>query len=173
MEKIRQLSTYVAFALAILILGESCASSTNIFTEPKGADVYLNGIRVGKTPYTMTDTKIVGSITQLTLKKEGYEDMNVTIARNEELDVGALIGGILVLIPFLWIQKYSPVHQYTLTPLGGTTPLDAPKRRATPVPTTTSGSKADRLRELKQLLDEGLITKEDYEKAKAKILEEN
>ena len=31
-------------------------------------------------------------------------------------------------------------------------------------------SKADKLRELKQLLDEGILTQEEYEKEKAKIL---
>jgi len=36
----------------------------------------------------------------------------------------------------------------------------------------TTKSKADRLRELKQLLDEGILTQEEYEKEKKKILEE-
>ncbi len=34
-------------------------------------------------------------------------------------------------------------------------------------------SKADKLRELKQLYDEGVLTKDEYEKEKAKVLKEN
>jgi len=34
-------------------------------------------------------------------------------------------------------------------------------------------SKADRLRELKQLLDEKILTQEEYEKEKMKILDED
>lgn len=42
-------------------------------------------------------------------------------------------------------------------------------KKETPLP--ESKSKADKLRELKQLLDEGVLTQEEYEKEKAKILE--
>jgi len=36
---------------------------------------------------------------------------------------------------------------------------------------SNSKSKADMLRELKQLLDEGVLTQEEYEKEKAKVLD--
>lgn len=172
MKKIRQFSAYCSMLMVIPFLVSSCASSTNIYSNPKGATVYLDGGKVGKTPYTMTDTKIVGTRTQITLKKEGYEDLNVAISRNEELDVGALIGGLLVWVPFLWIQKYHEAHTYDLVPLIDAPIMDAPKVRVTPQ-TTVHTSKAARLKELKDLLDQGLITKEDYEKGKAKILDEN
>lgn len=172
MKKIRQLSGNLAIIMAISVLFASCSSSTHLYTNPKGAAVYLNGVHVGKTPYTMTDTKITGTVTQLTFKKEGYEDFDVAIARNEELDVGALIGGILVLIPFLWIQKYQEAHTYDLVPLGERPVMDGPERLTTPE-TKISTSMADQIRELKQLLDEGLITQEEYNKAKTKILKDN
>jgi hypothetical protein len=38
------------------------------------------------------------------------------ISRNEEFDVLACIGGVFVLVPFLWIMKYKPVHQFELQP---------------------------------------------------------
>jgi len=34
-------------------------------------------------------------------------------------------------------------------------------------------SKSDQLRELKRLFDEGILTQDEYEKEKAKILEKN
>ena len=174
MKKIRQFSAYFSMLMVIPFLVSSCASSTNIYTNPKGATVYINNMKVGKTPYTMTDTKIIGTKTNVTLKKEGYEDLNVVIVRNEELDVGALIGGLFVLVPFLWIQKYQEAHSYDLIPLVDMPAMDGPKMKRRPVPSSTvPTSKAARLKELKDLLEQGLITKEDYEKGKAKILGEN
>jgi hypothetical protein len=38
------------------------------------------------------------------------------ITRNEQFSVGACIGGVLVLVPFLWIMEYKPEHSYELTP---------------------------------------------------------
>lgn len=103
-------STLLAFA--------SCASTTMIQSQPTGAKVYLNGEPVGVTPYAMTDTKIVGTTTMVRLEYPGYEPLNGVIARNEELDVGACIGGFFVLVPWLWIMRYKPVHVFELHPAG-------------------------------------------------------
>jgi hypothetical protein len=151
--------------LAGSILFTSCASTTVINSNPSGAKIYLNGEPVGTTPYTHTDTRIVGSSTSVKLEKEGYAPMNTSFSRDEEVDVGAVIGGVLVLVPFLWTMKYKPTHMYELTTSSGET---ATTQQIQPVK-----SKANRLRELKQLLDEKIITQDEYAKEKKKILEED
>ena len=104
--------------LAGAILFASCSSTTLIQSVPNGAKVYLNGEYAGVTPYSHTDTKIVGSTTMVRLEKEGYETMNTAFSRNEDADVGAIIGGIFFLFPFLWTMKYKPTRTYELIPLG-------------------------------------------------------
>jgi hypothetical protein len=94
----------------------ACASSTIIQSTPSGAKLYLNGEPVGSTPYSMTDTKMIGSITTVRLELPGYEPANGAITRNEEFDIGPCIGGVLVLVPFLWIFKYKPTHMFELRP---------------------------------------------------------
>ena len=81
-------------------------------SEPSGATVYIDGSKVGKTPYTYSDTKIVGATTQVRLKLEGYE----------EFQVGPCIGGVFVLVPFLWVMGYRPEHSYELSPLSPAKP---------------------------------------------------
>ncbi|HLU94274.1 MAG TPA: PEGA domain-containing protein [Membranihabitans sp.] len=153
--------------LAALILFSSCASTTMIQSTPDGAKLYLNGESVGTTPYSHRDTKIVGSTNTVRLEKEGYETLNTSFSRNEEADVGAIIGGILVLIPFLWTMKYKPVHNYEMIPLSNNEPQEV----NTQSQDTESESKAYRLRELKALLDDKIITQEEFESEKQKILE--
>lgn len=109
-------------ATATLVTFAACASSTTIQSIPAGARLYLNGEPVGSTPYTMTDTKIVGSSTMVRLEMPGYETVNGVITRNEEFDVGACIGGVFLLFPFLWIQGYRPFHSYELRPAGAGIP---------------------------------------------------
>lgn len=150
------------------ILVSSCSSTTMILSNPSGAKVYLNGEPVGNTPYTYQDTKIVGSRTIVKLEKEGYDPLNTFFSRDEEVDVGAIIGGIFFLIPFLWTMKYKPTHTYELTPISDDV---QPIIKTNPQQNQTK-TKAERLREFKQLLDEGVITQEEYEKEKKKILEE-
>lgn len=105
--------------LALAIFFCSCSSTTIIQSTPSEAKVYLNGEYVGTTPHRHSDTKIVGSSTQVTLEKEGYEDFNTVFARDEKLDVGALIGGLFVLVPFLWVMKYKPNRTFEMKPETG------------------------------------------------------
>lgn len=159
-----------ALLLSFAIILSGCASTTMFQTTPSGAKLYLDGMPVGNTPYTYSDTKIVGSTTTVKLTMDGYEELNTTISRNEEVDVGAIIGGLFIWIPFLWVMKYKPIHAYELIPA-----LANPQNNIQPSTKqeqVATKSKAERLRELKQLLDDKILTQEEYEKEKAKILAE-
>lgn len=161
------ISKTASLVLAGAILFTSCASTTMIHSTPVGAKLYLNGESVGTTPYQYSDTKILGSTTIVKLQKEGYEDFNTSFSRNEKADAGAIIGGIFVLVPFLWTMKYKPNRTYEMIPLanGGTTAA----RNVTEA--AVEKSKSESLKELKKLFDEKLITEEEYEIKKKSILD--
>ena len=106
----------IAIVLSTTLFLTGCASTTMIQSRPDNAKVYLNGEYMGTTPYAHRDTRIVSSTTYVTLEKEGYQTFNTSFSRDEELDVGALIGGIFVLVPFLWIMKYKPFRTYEMKP---------------------------------------------------------
>lgn len=106
-DRVCAVATLVAF-------GAACSSTTLVRSTPAGAKLYLNGEYVGTTPYSMTDTRIVGSTTSVRLELPGYETTTGTISRNEEFDVGACIGGVFLLVPFLWIMGYKPEHHFEL-----------------------------------------------------------
>jgi len=92
----------------------SCASTTVLRTRPLGADVFVDGIKVGKTPYEYTDQKWYFGKTEIEIKKEGYESYRRVLHRNENIDWGALLG--LVSIP--WAGKYSSEYLFHLKPIG-------------------------------------------------------
>jgi hypothetical protein len=98
---------------------------------------------------------------------EGYETFNTELRRDERANAGAIVGGCFVLIPFLWTMDYDPTHTYELkiksnSPQGG---------KILPQNNNTH-SKADQLRDLKDLLDKGIITQEEFNKEKKKILDQ-
>ena len=157
--------------LAGVILFSSCASATMIQSTPSGATLYMAGENVGVTPYLYEDTKIVGSTTSIKMEKEGYETFNTILSRNEEVDVGAIIGGLFVWIPFLWTMKYKPEHTYELTPGNNNSNNNSQPTISTQENPITS-LKVIKLRDLKKLLDENIITQEEFENEKKKILEE-
>lgn len=161
---------YSAILAAVMIFLSGCASSTLITSDPSGAKLFIDGRHVGATPFIYSDTKIVGSKTTVRLEKEGYEPLNTFFTRTEEVDVGAVVGGIFVWPVFLWTMKYYPDHYYELYPLMRD---DNNEDKYIAAPKTEFKSKADRLRELKQLYDEKLITESEYQKEREKILDED
>jgi hypothetical protein len=107
----------IASVLLVSFVMIGCSSTTLITSDPPGAKLSINGVSVGKTPYTHSDTRIVGSTLMIKLEKDGYEPLNTMISRDERVDVGAIIGGLFVLVPFLWTMQYNPQHSYELSPL--------------------------------------------------------
>jgi hypothetical protein len=158
----------IALLLAVAILFSGCASTTLIQSIPGDAKIYIDGQPVGKTPYSHTDTKIVGSTTTVKLVKEGYEDLHTSFSRTEKVDVGAIIGGIFCWIPFLWTMEYNPIRTYEMIPIYE---QEQPATQILQTQDDQSSSKFEKLKELKQLLDENIITQEEFDKEKAKILE--
>ena len=93
-------------------LAMSCASTTLIMINDRNVKIYADGEYIGTAGGAYTSNKIVGSSTVIGLKKDGCEEKFYNLSRNEVFSVGACIGGMLVLIPFLWIMDYKAVHQY-------------------------------------------------------------
>jgi hypothetical protein len=165
MGKLFKLKSEIALLLLSALFLSSCASTTMITSSPNGAKLYVNDQMVGETPYKYSDTKIIGSNNQIRLEKEGFQTLQTSFSRNEKADIGAIIGGIFVLVPFLWTMKYNEMHKYELLPIN----FDSQEN----VNKITNSSKATKLRELKQLLDDKIINLEEFEKEKKKILDSN
>lgn len=96
----------------------SCSSTTMIRSTDSQAKIYVDGELKGTGTATHTDSKTIGSTTSVRIEKAGCEPQFYSFSRNEEFDAGACLGGVFVLVPFLWIQKYKAEHnyEYTCTP---------------------------------------------------------
>jgi hypothetical protein len=158
-----KLSVICIFVLTSIALMTGCSSTTMINSRPPGAKLYMDGQYKGTTPYSYTDSKIVGSVTPIRLEFDGYAPFNTILVRSEKADVGAIIGGIFLLVPFLWTMEYNPDHTYELR-------TQSEIQESAPKPALTK-DKAETLRELRKLYDEGTLTKEEYAKEKQKILD--
>jgi hypothetical protein len=90
-----------------------CASTTLIKSNPLGAKLQVDGKIIGETPHFYTDKAVAGTVKTVTLKKEGYKDFNGYIER-EKLSVPALIGGIFLLVPFVWILEYPSRYSFNM-----------------------------------------------------------
>ena len=157
---------FTAIQLTVLILFSSCASTTLIQTKPNGAKVYIDDEYKGLTPYKYKDSKIVGSTTNLRLEKENYQTKNTYFDKNEEISIGPLIGGLFFLVPFLWVMKYKPTHTYELKPLSEKKMISHNNEKVS----NKAMTKAEKLYELKKLLDDKIITQEEFNSEKKKIL---
>lgn len=105
-----------AILIIAIIFLSGCASSTMINSIPSGAKVFINGQVVGTTPYLYQDTKVLGSVVNVDLVKEGYEPLYTSFRRTEEFNIGTFIGGCFIWPFWLWTMDYNPTHTYELVP---------------------------------------------------------
>ena len=63
----------------ILIILPSCSSGILISSSPSEADVYTNGEYLGKTPIRHWDNEPGGSLLDVRIEQDGYEELNVEI----------------------------------------------------------------------------------------------
>jgi uncharacterized protein YceK len=114
MIKVTTATRTISLLLIIVILLSGCASTTLFTTSPIGATVYVEGEKMGTTPYKYSDTKIAFSSTPITFKKNGYKDLNIILKRSEQPALAAILGGLLVYVPLLWVTEYKKSHFYEL-----------------------------------------------------------
>lgn len=169
----RDFLKFTSIVIVFGILMTSCGSTTLIRSIPEGAKIYVDGEPVGVTPYEHYDTKIVGSNTQIRLIMDGYEDINTRITRDEEVDVGALIGGILLPpIPLLWVMKYKPQHTFEMVPYQENIEEVTEATEEVISGSGISPTKASKLVTIKELQDRGILTQDEFDAEKKKILAE-
>lgn len=120
MSSVKLVFASVSFSFFIL----SCSSTTTIRSEPSGATLLINGNKVGETPYTYSDSKIMFSKQQVSLKKRGYKSFSSVITR-DELAAGPLLAGIFCFFPvLLWSFEYAPFYNFELEKSGENSSLD-------------------------------------------------
>lgn len=157
----KRINTYFIPLIVVVIFIASCTSSTRITSDPPNATVIIKGNVVGETPYVYEDSKISFSKTPVTLQMEGYEDFHTVLVKDEEVDVGAIVGGIFFYWPFIWTFGYQPDHHYVLQ-------STSPKYED--VDLRLSNQDMRRIQELNEMYKEGIIDQEEFELLKKRIL---
>ena len=98
--------------LIVFSFSMGCSSATMIRSSDREAKIYINNEYKGKGAARYSDMKPVFFVNTVTLKKEGCKTQEHYFRRNDQVEPGAIIGGIAFLLPFLWAMKYKPIHTY-------------------------------------------------------------
>lgn|SRR5690606_38369376 len=93
--------------LFLCLVFTACASSTNIVSTDPEAKIYVDGEYLGTGSALQSDKKIVGTPTQVTLRKDGCRPIHYTYTRSEEVNAWAIVTGVFV-VPLLWVMNYKP-----------------------------------------------------------------
>ncbi len=162
----------------ILLLASGCATVTRgtkdtlvVESDPAGADIRLSTGQVGKTPTSFKLSR--GDSLVVTISKEGYETVTVNVTPQVvgagaagmagNVLVGGLIGaGVDALSGAMKDLKPNPVSVRM---------VKLENRVAEKETTVGSPSLVDKLKELKSALDSGLLTKDEYDRERGKLLE--
>ncbi len=134
-------------------------------SEPPDATVYLDGAEIGKTNNDIEVKRKFKSVRKVVYKKDGYQDLAFNFYQKAVLSyyIGCFVLPIVSpLIDIISGAALQPRDKYFEKTLQSVQQQNAPSTK----------SKADRLKELKQMLDDKLITQDEYNNEKKKILDE-
>lgn len=101
-----------AALILMVLLTTACTSSTVIRSSDPDSRIYVNGEYLGTGRAYYSDEKVAFSRNQVEIRKDGCQPDYHSFRRNEEADVGAIIGGILFTVPYLWVTEYKHSHSY-------------------------------------------------------------
>lgn len=96
----------------IISLLQSCASTTIIKISDPEAKIFTDSKLIGTGSAVYTDRAISWSSTEFQIQRPGCQIENFVIKRNEQIDITALITGLLLVVPLVWIMKYNAVHAF-------------------------------------------------------------
>ena len=94
------------------LLASACTSSTVIRSSDPDSRIYVNGEYLGTGSARYSDQKVAFSRNEVEIRKDGCRPETHSFRRSEEADVGAIIGGFLWTVPFLWVTEYKSRHAY-------------------------------------------------------------
>ncbi|NKB32765.1 MAG: PEGA domain-containing protein [Pseudomonadales bacterium] len=100
------------FLALLVLLSTACTSSTVIRSSDPDARIYVNGEYIGTGRAHYSDEKVAFSRNDVEIRREGCRAEHYSFRRSEEADLGAIIGGILFTVPYLWVTEYKDYHAY-------------------------------------------------------------
>lgn len=98
--------------LAAAALLAACSSSTMIRTGDPNARIYIDGNYQGMGETHYSDRKLAFTTLDVSVQKDGCEEQNYRIRRNERPDYGAILFGYYLAVPMLWLSQYKDHHEY-------------------------------------------------------------
>lgn len=90
----------------------ACSSTTIVKTDDPEVNIFIDGESQGKGAIVHTDKKVVWMSITVKLQKDGCQDQYESFSKDEQFDVLPFVGGLFLIVPFLWTMKYDAVHQY-------------------------------------------------------------
>jgi hypothetical protein len=114
-----------AIFLALIVLIQSCATTTVITSNIPESEVYIGGKLKGTTPYYHKDLLPLGFSRKVELKKEGYETYNGKISKFDRANGMAIFAGFLFAVPILWAGTYDHCYQFDMAAEGKSEPIQS------------------------------------------------
>ena len=87
--------------IALIVAVVGCSTMVRIETEPSGADVYVNDVKIGKSPVEQEYSNFVGNQYYVRIERKGYRTIRTKL--DKEFKVGAFVGGLFIWPIWLWV----------------------------------------------------------------------
>jgi hypothetical protein len=74
------------------------------------AKIYINNEYYGNDSAVYTDMKVSFMRSIIRVEKKGCVPLSYVLRKNDRVDYMAILGGVLLIAPIVWLMKYRPVY---------------------------------------------------------------
>ena len=113
----KKIGLSVIAGIMLIVFCTGCVTSTRvrINSDVEGAEVYIDGQKVGTTPTEIALSNAVWEDPDVVLKKDGYKDLHTNV--NKEVKPVNLVCGLLLWWPsLLWVYGPKQNQNYMMIP---------------------------------------------------------
>ncbi len=115
--KLKRFGASLTAGILIAVFCTSCVSQTrvNFRTDVEGADVYVDGEKIGTTPVQMKLSNAVWNDPDIVIKKDGYKDLYAGL-KKEAKGANIVLGVLLWWPSLLWCYGPKKNQNFMLEP---------------------------------------------------------
>lgn len=117
---VNKLITFFVILSILIVSGCSTMTSVTFRSNVDGATVIVDGVTLGKTPFTVEMSNLITNPYYATIIKEGYQPLKTKIVKEPKIFnivTGVVLSPVTFFIPLLWIEGPMPNQYFTLNPI--------------------------------------------------------
>jgi hypothetical protein len=100
------------FSIVLILMMNNCSSTARLKSSDPQAQIYVDGIYLGKGSVLYKDRKVIGSHSRVDLKKVDCRVQSYLLSKDGQMNILTTAAGIVTVFPLWWSLGYADEYKF-------------------------------------------------------------